>query len=142
MIADDVIAAASGLLGTPFRHQGRVPGLALDCAGVLVCVFIALDLPYHDSAGYPRTPYDGLLESILDSQPSLRQIPVAEAMAGDVLVMRMKSAPQHIAIHAGLIRGHAYIIHGSEEHGKVAHHRLDDLWRARVVRAYRVERPA
>nr|WP_298117453.1 NlpC/P60 family protein [uncultured Pseudomonas sp.] len=142
MIPDDIIASARKLIGTKFLHQGRVPGLGLDCAGTLAAVLDDLGLPYIDEQGYPRTPYDGQLERNLDEQPSLRRIPAGEAAAGDVLVMRMKSAPQHIAIHAGSIRGQTYIIHGSEEHGKVAHHRLDDLWRARVVRAYRVERPA
>lgn len=138
----DVIDAAREVLETPFRHQGRVPGLGLDCAGVLAHCLDRLGLPYDDEQGYPRTPYDGQLERNLDAQPSLRQIPVSDVVGGDVLLMRMKSAPQHIAIHAGLIQGLTYIIHGSEEHGKVAEHRLDGLWRARVVRAYRVECPA
>ncbi len=137
-----MIDAATAVLGTPFRHQGRVAGLGLDCAGVLAHCLDSLGLPYDDVDGYARSPFDGQLEKALDAQPSLRQIPVTEAEGGDVLLMRMKSAPQHIAIHAGQVRGMTYIIHGSEEHGKVAHHRLDDLWRARVVRAYRVERPA
>jgi len=136
-----MIDAAAEVLQTPFRHQGRVAGLGLDCAGVLAHCLDALGLPYDDEQGYPRSPYDGQLERNLAAQPSLRQILTSDAEGGDVLLMRMRSAPQHIAIHAGLVRGQAYIIHGSEEHGKVAHHRLDDLWRARVVRAYRVERP-
>lgn len=135
------LIAATALVGTPFRHQGRVPGLGLDCAGVLVCCFQAMGLPYNDEMGYPRQPYDGQLEKILDAQPSLRRIALDEIAEGDVLVMRVRTAPQHVAIHAGQINGHTYIIHGSEEHGKVAHHRLDDLWRARVVRAYRMESP-
>lgn len=137
-----MIDAAMAVLDTPFRHQGRVPGLALDCAGVLAHCLDSLGLPYTDQNGYARTPFDGMLEKSLDGQPSLRRIPISEAEGGDVLLMRMKKAPQHIAIHAGLVRGHVYIIHGSEQHGKVAHHRLDDLWQPRVVRAYRVECPA
>jgi hypothetical protein len=38
MIADNVIEAARECLGTPFRHQGRIVGEALDCAGVAVHV--------------------------------------------------------------------------------------------------------
>lgn len=134
------VEAAMQVLRVPFRHQGR-NRLGMDCAGVLVHVFQALGLSHHDELGYPRSPYDGQLEKILDSQPSLRLIPVAEASAGDVLVMRVSKAPQHIAIHAGEIDGHPYIIHGSEQHGAVVHHRLDALWGARVVRAYRMEAP-
>lgn len=143
MIVDpaQIIAAASECLGTPFRHQARVPGLGIDCAGLLVHCFKSLALPYHDEMGYPRSPYDGLLESILDSQPSLRRITLQEAQAGDWLVMRIRSAPQHIALHAGERGGHPYIIHASSEHGSVVMHRLDHLWRPRVMRAYRMERP-
>ncbi|MEH6565546.1 MAG: NlpC/P60 family protein [Halopseudomonas sp.] len=141
MTPDDIIAAASECMGTAFRHQGRVPGLGMDCAGLLVHCFKALDLPHQDELGYPRTPYDGQLKRILDAQPSLQQIPVAEAQAGDWLVMRLVRDPQHIALHAGEVRGHTYIIHATSESGKVVRHRLDDLNRARVMHAYRMISP-
>ncbi len=98
-----------------------------------------LGIPYQDEKGYPRNPYDGRMEAIMDAQPSLERVPLSEAREGDWLCMRIKSAPQHLALHAGFIDGHAYIVHASEEHGGVVHHRLDDLWRARVMRAYRVK---
>lgn len=139
MTRDDVIAAALECQDTPFKHQGRVVGLGLDCAGVLVHCFQRLSLPYRDEMGYPRNPFDGQLERILDSQPSLRRVDKAEMERGDVLCMRMSRDPQHIAIYLGLIDGHPYICHGSSEHGKVATHRLDEIWGARIVRAYRLE---
>jgi cell wall-associated NlpC family hydrolase len=139
MTRDDIIAASQECEDTPFRHQGRVVGLGLDCAGVLVHLFQRLCLPYHDEMGYPRHPFDGQLERILDSQPSLRRIDKADMARGDVLCMRITSAPQHIAIYLGLIDGHPYIRHGSSLHGKVATHRLDELWGARIVRVYRFE---
>lgn len=141
MMGEDVLSAAMDLLDVPFRHQGR-NRLGVDCAGVLVHCFEALGLPYTDEAGYPRSPYDGQLEKILDSQPSLRRIDLSEARKGDVLAMRMEKDPQHIAIHAGLHYGCVCIVHGSSTHGKVAMHRVDSTWRARIMRAYRVERPA
>ena len=134
------VEAARQVLGVPFRHQGR-NRLGMDCAGVLVHIFREMGVPFNDELGYPRHPYDGQLERILDAQPSLERIDPRSVEAGDVVAMRMAKAPQHIAIHAGLIDGHPYIIHGSEQHGKVALHRLDDLWGARIVRAYRVLTP-
>ena len=135
----DMIAAAAECLDTPFRHQGRLAGIGLDCAGVLAHCLDRLGLPYTDQNGYGRSPFDGMLEKSLDGQPSLIRVAINEAEGGDVLLMRMQKEPQHIAIHAGFIDGSTYIIHGSSQHGKVAHHRLDNLWRARVVRAYRVK---
>ena len=41
MTSADIIAIARACLGTPFRHQGRIPGVALDCAGLVVAVAAA-----------------------------------------------------------------------------------------------------
>mgnify|MGYP003398058909 FL=1 len=135
----NAVEIAMSCLKTAFHHQGRVPGRGLDCAGLYIHVMRELGLAYADVQGYPRNPYDGQLEAQMDAQPSLERIPVAEAQAGDWLCMRIKKAPQHLALHAGFIDGIPYIVHASEEHGGVVHHRLDDLWRARVMRAYRVK---
>lgn len=139
MTVDDIIAAASECLDTPFRHQGRVVGLGLDCVGVLVHCAGRLGLPLDDRMGYARNPFDGQLDKALNAQPYLRRVSRADMHAGDVLSMRITKAPQHVAIHAGKINGHDYIIHGSSEHGKVCMHRLCDIWGARVMHAYRFE---
>lgn len=137
MTRDDVVSTALLAEGTPFKHQGRIAGLGMDCAGLYVFICQSLDIPHQDATGYPRTPYDGEMERQLDSQPALQRIAVGEAGKGDILVMRMTKQPQHIAIHAGDEAGYPCVIHASEMHGKVCHHRIDELWRARVVRAYR-----
>lgn len=137
MTRDDIVNTALHAIGTPFRHQGRVLGLGMDCAGLYVFICQMLDIPHQDATGYPRTPYDGELERQMDEQPALQRIPVEEAGKGDILVMRMTKQPQHIAIHAGDEAGYPCVIHASEMHGGVVHHRIDELWRARVVRAYR-----
>lgn len=139
--ADKIIEIASACIGTPFQHQARIPGVGIDCAGLLVHCFRSLDLDHHDELGYPRNPYDGMLEKILLSQPSLVKIGKSDIEAGDWLTMRIRTSPQHIALHAGFIGGHAYIIHASDQHKKVVKHRLDDMWRARITGAFRMERP-
>lgn len=139
MIGDDVIRTALDALETPFKHQGRVLGLGMDCAGLYVFVCQQLGIPHQDAIGYPRTPFDGELEKQLDSQPCLRRVPKSEARKGDILVMRMSKSPQHITFHAGEDRGHPYVLHASELHGKVCLHRLDSDWFGRVVLAYRFE---
>jgi cell wall-associated NlpC family hydrolase len=134
-LQDRVLQVATASLGTPFLHQGRVVGRGLDCAGLYVHICKSVGLMHIDAKGYPRNPYDGQLEKQLDSQPCLER--VTDAMPGDILAMRISKQPQHIGIHAGYIDGHAYIIHASEEHGKTCMHRIDDLWRARIMRVYR-----
>lgn len=138
MTPDDIISAALECMHTPFLHQGRQPGVGIDCAGLLVHCFKRLGLPYSDERGYPRTPFDGQLQKILDSQPSLERIAVADAGAGDWLIMRISRDPQHIVLHAGFERGQAYVIHSTSESGRVVRHRIDDFNRARIVSAYRM----
>lgn len=132
MKAEDIIRPAREQLGVKFKHQGRVPGLALDCAGVFVTVCNSLGLPVQDEPGYGRNPWNGLLESCIDRQPFLYEINKSDMQAGDVLLMRFTGEPQHIAIHAG-----ETIIHAYENIGRVVEHRFADVWRARVVRVYR-----
>ncbi|WP_395504707.1 NlpC/P60 family protein [Ectopseudomonas hydrolytica] len=130
----DVITASRAYLEVPFRHQGRTPPLALDCAGLFVMVCRDMGLPVIDEQGYGRNPWRGLLEQCIARQPFLCRVPREQMQAGDVLLMKFEGDPQHIAIHAGDTMIHAY-----EKSGKVVEHRLADVWRARVVSVYRFE---
>lgn len=141
MTPDDILAHARRELGTPFRHQGRIPGKALDCAGLIVVTAARLDVPYLDYSGYATTPSDGLLEAALAAQPGLEQ--VADMQPGDILLMRFDGDPQHLAFYAGIspVYGAPGIVHAlrqtSRANSKVCEHRLTDEWRARIVRTYR-----
>lgn len=139
MNAQMIVAAARAELGTPFRHQGRIPGKALDCAGLVVAVAAALGADYVDQQGYSRHPSDGLLESALDAQPCLERVALADMQPGDVLLMRFAGDPQHLAIHAGFSDSgqSETIIHAEIRARKVCEHRLSDEWRGCIVRVYR-----
>ena len=130
MTAADIIAAARECLGTPFAHQGRINGLALDCAGLIIHVAKTLDLQHVDHSGYARLPGNGLLESALDNQPGLTR--VSELQPGDIFLMKFSGDPQHLGIYAG-----DTIIHAYQPVGKVCEHGLTDAWRRRIVRVYR-----
>lgn len=132
MTADDVIAAARALLGTPFVHQGRFPGRALDCAGVIVATATALGIAHDDMTDYSRLPTGGLLRQVLDSQPGLVAVPLANIASGDILLMRFKREPQHLGIYTG-----SSLIHAWQIVGQVVEHAFDETWRRRLVAAYR-----
>lgn len=132
MTADAILAAARQCLGTPFRHQGRIVGIGLDCAGVAIHVAQQCGLGPIDVEGYSRTPSGGLLESSLDSQPGLDRVMLNDRQPGDLLLMRFASDPQHLAICAG-----DTIIHAYESAGQCCEHRLSCLWESRIVRVYR-----
>ena len=129
MTAEQIIAAARECIGTPFAHQGRILGRALDCAGVAVHVarqWHEVDEP----AAYGRLPNNAMLEYWLERQPFLER--VAPPEAGDLLLMRFTGEPQHLAVFTGQT-----IIHAYQAAGKVVEHDLDAKWRRRIVRAYR-----
>ena len=132
MTPEIIVSLAREALDTPFRHQGRDLKTGIDCVGLAVHIAASLCLPYFDRHGYARQPSGGQLESALDNQPCLLRIPVAQAVAGDVLMMRFAGDPQHVAILAGKT-----IIHAFEKSKKVVEHDLTEYWRTRIVRAYR-----
>lgn len=130
-LVDRILPAARAVLETPFRHQGRdVRGL--DCAGLIVHCADACGLTYFDQNDYPRQPGNGRLEAALEMQPCLVRIPVATAQAGDVLLIKFKGDPQHLAIHAG-----ETMIHAWETVGKVCEHGLNEWRSGKIVAAYR-----
>lgn len=132
MSPQSIIESARACLGTPFVHQGRVPGLGLDCAGLIVAVAIAHQIEHFDVPAYGMRPFNGLLEQTLDAQPSLTRISRDQIAPGDILLMRFSGEPQHLAIFAG-----DSLIHSWSAPGKVCEHRLDAKWTARIVRGYR-----
>lgn len=130
MKADQIIAAARECLGTPFMHQGRILGRALDCAGVAVHAAKRVGQDVEEPNGYSRLPNNAMLEYWLDRQPFLEKAAVPQA--GDILLMRFTGEPQHIAVFTG-----ENIIHAYQGSGKVVEHVLDAKWRNRIVSAYR-----
>lgn len=131
----EIIEAARECKGTVWKHQARIPGVALDCAGLLVHIFKRVGVPFNDERGYSRVPHHDIMRGILDAQPSLLVLNRREYEAGDVLLMRYKIEPQHIAVFTG-----EGIVHASCTHRKCVEHRLgrDVL---KVMRAYRIVRP-
>ena len=130
MTSDDIISIARETLGTPFRHQGRVVGLGLDCAGVALYVAGRLGLETIDVVGYGTTPANGMLEETLDQQPCL--VEVNDRQPGDILLMRIFHEPQHLAIFTG-----GTIIHSYANVGICCEHDLDDRWKSLIIKAYR-----
>ena len=121
------IAAARSYVGAPFHHQGRTRH-GVDCIGLVVCAARDAGLALVDRTDYPRDP-NGLLPVELARQFAA----VESAQAGDILLMRFRGEPQHVAILAD-----ATLIHGYASIGRVVEHGLDAKWRRRIVAAYRL----
>lgn len=137
MIAETIVDTARGCVGTKFRHQGRIAGQALDCAGLAVVALRSAGVEVKDLTNYSRTPHDDKLRKVLDMQPGLYSVSVSDMSSGDILLIRIGTQPSHIAIYAGEGR----IIHSYEIIGRVVEHRIDPAWQSQIMAVYRARLP-
>lgn len=101
----DVIAEARTWLDTPYVHQHRAKGHAVDCAGLVIGVARELGLvrPEFDVTGYSRDP-DGV--SMLDvCDRFMRRIPMDDLKPGNVLVYAFAKHPTHMGIVGDYLHG-------------------------------------
>lgn len=132
----DVVDAAREMKGTPFHHQGRSPGLGIDCIGLLVAVAKSLGIEHQDSTQYGRDPSPAELRAGLENS-GLVEVATEDARVGDVLVFWIRRAdkPKHVGILTGYLK--AGLIHTYADVGSVVEHVLDDFWRKRICGAWR-----
>lgn len=137
MTAQDIVALARETIGTPYQHQGRVGGLALDCAGVPVHVAKRLGIPLTDWTRYGRLPVPNEMRAALDAH--LVRVSKRDMRAGDVAWLRFQQEPQHLGIVADYPLGGLSLIHAYNRAGlsRVVEHRIDTAWLARVVAVWR-----
>lgn len=135
MTRDEFVISARALIGTPFQHQGRTPHTALDCAGLVVCAARSLGVELSDRKGYADIPNG--FEFIRCVEESCVRIPMANVQIGDLLVFAWTREPQHIAIVSKLEP--LQIIHSWSGAGMVVENRLDEYWKKRLRRCYRLK---
>jgi cell wall-associated NlpC family hydrolase len=123
------VEAAREWVGTPFKHQGRVKGSGVDCIGVPYCV--ARDFGMVDTSimvPYHREPDGRLLPEILGEN----LVRVTKPQAGDIMLFRFVTHPQHVAVYTG-----RNIIHSYSRVGRCTEHIFDQRWKRRLVATYR-----
>lgn len=133
MATNKIVETAREYIGTPFQHQGRLKGVGVDCAGLIICVAHDIGYTDYDFTAYSRIPSGGRLEALLLQYLDI--IPINEAAPGDVYLLKIDREPQHLAI----VSDHG-IIHSYSGSGGVVEHRLDDKWKARIRMALRFRR--
>jgi len=89
---------ALGLVGVPFRHQGRSRITGLDCAGVAILIGQELGL----TNGFDTVAYS--------ARPNVRQfretmlavgctpLPITDAQPGDLMRISIRGWPVHVAV--------------------------------------------
>ena len=129
-----IVAKAAEYLGTPFQHQARLKGVAVDCVGLLAGVASELGLPHEDFLSYSMMPTESILEDHLE-KAGLEKI--SEPEHGCVATFWWRS-PKEPAYHVAILdtaKGH--MIHTSNYHGQVVRHRFDQRWIKRVKSYWR-----
>lgn len=122
-----IVAAVRACVGTRFRSQGRIPGLALDCVGVVLVAAQAAGV----AANVPAYALGGVLpdvELLLRGHGCRR---VAQPQPGDIIVIAPVGGQRHFGVltPAGVVHAHAGL-------GRVVEGPLDADWP--VVSAWRL----
>lgn len=137
MTGADVVAEVRTQIGTPWVHQGRLWGSALDCAGLIICAARRLGLVSadFDVNGYSRAP-DGSMVPLLDKFCDRIDAPEI----GCVVCMTVQQQPQHVGIVANYVHGGFSLVHATSaaKPPRVVEHRLMSMPNLRLVGAWRL----
>lgn len=122
-MADAIVARARACLGTRFRLQGRVPGLGLDCLGLVLAALAAAGRVFECPRDYALRG-EGLVaraEAGLAAAGGARMGGVARH--GDVLLFEPARGAAHLAImsEGGVIQAHLGV-------GRVVEGPADPAW--------------
>jgi NlpC/P60 family putative phage cell wall peptidase len=127
-----IVEAARAYIGTPFVHQGRVRGVGIDCAGLVIEVARKLNIRSVEINGYGRQPDQEQFRRLCHQY----MVPIAweEVEAGDVLTFAF-IREQHLAIVAE--RDPMSIVHAYESARRCVEQPLDRTWINRLRGCYR-----
>ena len=131
-----IVAAARGWIGTPYRHQAALKGVGCDCLGLIRGVWAEI---MGEEAEMPPAYTPDWAEALgretlaEAARRHMREIDPAAAGPGDVVLFRWRA---HLpAKHAAILTGEGTMIH-AQEHAAVAEVPLGDWWRRRVAFAF------
>ncbi|TCM86623.1 NlpC/P60 family protein [Rhodovulum steppense] len=136
LIAERAAVEARRWIGTPYHHQGSMPGAGADCLGLLRGVWRAI-YGTEPEAVPPYTPDwsepQGEETLWAAARRHLLEKPVADSAVGDVILFRLREAgvAKHLGIQ-GAIGARASFIHAYHGHG-VVESPLSTPWARRIV---------
>lgn len=132
----EIVEAARGWLGTPYRHQASTKGVGADCLGLLRGVWTELLGPEPETPP-PYTPdwAEALGEEQLlqAARRHLCETTISTVQAGDVLLFRMGLG--HPAKHCAIVSAPGRIIHAYWGRS-VCETRLVPWWERRIAGAF------
>jgi len=131
--SNDVVNVARRMVGTRWRHQGRAPGIGLDCVGVVVCTGRELGVLDYDLREYPRhAAVNGFMDYF---RAHGNEIALRKVHPGAVLALQEKTFPCHCGIVASDVHG-LTLIHAYAPRRRVVEERLTPEWWAKVLAVF------
>lgn len=129
-IRDKLVAAARACVGTPWRHQGRVPGQHLDCVGLVWYTGVSAGLlpRERDFTTYGRMPQPERMGEILANFFTIHRPTPANLKPGSILWLKILGDPMHLAIYTGETIIHAV----SSGPAQVVEHGFRGPWPKRI----------
>ena len=128
--ASEVVTTARGLVGTPYKFQGRKAGVGCDCIGLVIVTAWELGLFEFDFRNYSRNP-----GSLLEHEVKQHCQPLSEVTEGALALFRIAGMTQHCGIITHY-RNDWGLIHAYENVGQVREHRLINWWKDKIVGIY------
>lgn len=134
-----IINEALKLKDIPYHHQGRNLS-GLDCAGLIVLTAKNLGIYPEkvnpDYTGYSMIPDGRQLYNVFKKYCFEKDKNKLEP--GDILLMRFKDNPQHVAIYLGdyLNNGQEYFIHSHMHAKKVVVDHLNNYWKNKIISSF------
>ncbi len=145
-INNEIIETARTMIGTRYKHQGRIPKSAidaggLDCLGLLIVISSKLNLKTQDGellekfdqVNYRLRPDGNELVRVFDEFFK----PKEYLEIGDLVIFDFDNNPQHLAIISET-QPHIKIIHSYLTAKKVVEHRICSDWIEKIIRIYKV----
>lgn len=133
MTGEEIVAEARRWVGTPFRHQGRLRSVGVDCAGLVLGVGKALGLLPEE------LEYRGYSPGVQDERllPALAEwLLPGDRAPGSIALMRFEGVPKHLGFITDV--GLLHIRWGTT----VGEHPIDARWERRLERFYVYRRDA
>lgn len=129
-----VVAVARSMLGVRWVHQGR-SRQGIDCIGLPVLVRRELGLATLDVADYARMATSEAM--IAYCRLHMQELSIEQLAPGDLLILRF-DPNRHMALVGDYPLGGLSLIHAySMAPRRVVEHRFDDVWRSRLLGAFR-----
>ena len=134
---DDIVAAARGWIGTPYRHQASLKGVGCDCLGLVRGVWRAVTGEEPERAPpYTRDWAEAASAETLAQAAARHMIamPLDEFGPGDVLLFRWRAG--NPAKHAAIVTTPDTMVH-AHDGAAVAEVAIAPWWRRRLAYAFR-----